>query len=129
MTIMNDKKQKSAVSPDFPAKLRRARKEKGLSQGQLAQRISADLQRVSKYERGVNIPTTDIMVRIADALDVSLDYLLRNGKNRVLGKIRDTELIDQFSQIDALPDDDRKHLKALIEAFVKKHLFEQLAMK
>jgi len=62
-------------------------------------------------------------------LDVSLDNLLRNGKNRVIGKIRDTELIDQFAQIDALPDDDRKHLKALIEAFVKKHLFEQLAMK
>jgi transcriptional regulator with XRE-family HTH domain len=129
VTTMNDKKQKSAVSLDFPAKLRKARKEKGLSQGQLAQRIGADIQRVSKYERGVNIPTTDIMVKIADTLDVSLDYLLRNGKNRTLGKIRDTELIDQFAQIDALPDDDRKHLKALIEAFVKKHLFEQLAMK
>ena len=126
---MSGKKQKTAVSADFPAKLRKARKEKGLSQGQLTQRIGADIQRVSKYERGINIPTTDIMVRIADTLDVSLDYLLRNGKNRVLGKIQDAELIDQFTQIDALPDDDRKHLKALIEAFVKKHLFEQLAMK
>ena len=126
---MSGKKQKTAVSADFPVKLRKARKEKGLSQGQLAQRIGADIQRVSKYERGINIPTTDIMVRIADTLDVSLDDLLRNGKNRVLGKIQDAELIDQFTQIDALPDDDRKHLKALIEAFVKKHLFEQLAMK
>ena len=126
---MNAKKRKSAVSPDFPAKLKKARKEKGLSQGQLAQRIGADIQRVSKYERGVNVPTTDIMVRIADALDVNLDYLLRNGKNRVLGKIRDTDLIDHFAQIDALPDEDRQHLKALIQAFVKKHLFEQLAMK
>jgi transcriptional regulator with XRE-family HTH domain len=126
---MSDKKQKPAVSPDFPAKLRKARKEKGFSQGQLAQRIGVDLQRVSKYERGVNVPTTDIMVRIADTLDVSLDYLLRNGKNRILGKIRDTQLIDQVAQIELLPDDDREHLKALIEAFIKKHLFEQLAMK
>jgi transcriptional regulator with XRE-family HTH domain len=59
-----------------------------------AKAIGADIQRVSKYERGVNVPTTDIMVRIADTLDVSLDYLLRNGKNGALGKIRDMELID-----------------------------------
>lgn len=126
---MNEKNQNSTISSNFPEKLRKARKERGLTQGQLAQRVNVDLQRISKYERGVNVPTTDIMVRIADTLDVSLDYLLRNGKNRALGKIRDNELIDQFTQIDELSDDDRMHLKALIEAFIKKHLFEQLAMK
>jgi transcriptional regulator with XRE-family HTH domain len=126
---MNEKNQNPTVSPDFPVKLRKARKEKGLTQGQLAQKISVDLQRISKYERGVNVPTTDIVVRIADTLDVNLDYLLRNGKNRVLGKIKDNDLIDQFTQIDEMPDEDRKHLKALIEAFIKKHLFEQLAMR
>lgn len=119
----------SAISSDFPEKLRSIRKQKGLTQGQLAKRIGADIQRVSKYERGVIIPTTEIMVKIADALEVSIDYLLRNGKNRVLGKIKDTELIDQFTQIDTLPDKDRLVLKALLEAFIKKHRFEELAMK
>ncbi len=117
------------ISPDLSEKLKRARKEKGLTQGQLAKKIGADIQRISKYERGVLIPTTEIMVKLSIALDVSLDYLLKNGKNQVTGKIRDTELIDQFSQVDALPDEDRHILKALLEAFIKKHRFEELAMK
>ncbi len=99
------------------------------SQGQLSKKIGADIQRISKYERGVLIPTTEIMVKLSVALDVSLDYLLKNCKNQVAGKILDTELIDQFSQVDALPDEDRHILKALLEAFIKKHRFEELAMK
>jgi transcriptional regulator with XRE-family HTH domain len=63
-------------------------KGEGLTQGQLANKIGVDIQRVSKYGRCVLIPTTEIMVKRSDALDVSLDYLFKNGKNRVGGKIR-----------------------------------------
>jgi len=60
-----------------------------LTQGQLAQKIAADIQRISKYERGVLIPTTGIIVKLSNTLDVSLDYLLKNGKNRVTGKVKE----------------------------------------
>lgn len=69
------------------------------------------------------------MVKLSNTLDVSLDYLLNNGKNQVTGKIRDTELIDQVVQIDTLPEKDRQILKSLLEAFIKKHQFEELAMR
>ena len=75
------------------------------------------------------VPTTEIMVKLSNTLDVSLDYLLNNGKNQVTGKIRDTELIDQVVQIDTLPEKDRQILKSLLEAFIKKHQFEELAMR
>ena len=126
---MLNKPTNTMIPPDLAEKLKQARKQKGLTQGQLAKKIGADIQRISKYERGVLIPTTEIMVKLSDALDVSLDYLLKNGKNRVAGKIRDTELIDQFVQVDTLPEKDRHILKALLEAFIKKHRFEELAMK
>jgi len=69
------------------------------------------------------------MAKLSNALDVSLDYLYKNDKNRVAGKIKDSELIDQFIQIDTLPENDSHMLKALLEAFIKKHRFEELAMK
>ena len=75
------------------------------------------------------IPTTEIIVKFSDAMDDSLDYLLKSRKNRVAGKIRDTELIDQFIYVDTLPENDRHMLKALLEAFIKKHRFGELAMK
>lgn len=120
---------KALISLDFAKKLKHSRTQKGLTQGQLAQKIGADIQRISKYERGILIPTTEIMVKLSDALEVTLDYLLKNGKNRVTGKIKDAELIDHFIEVDALPEKDRQILKALLEAFIKKHRFEELAMK
>jgi len=42
---------------------------------------------------------------------------------------RDSELIDQFIQVNSLPEKDRHILKALLEAFIKKHRFEELAME
>ncbi|NOY69851.1 MAG: helix-turn-helix transcriptional regulator [Deltaproteobacteria bacterium] len=122
-------KSKLIITSDLPKKLKQARKLKGLTQGQLTRKIGVDIQRISKYERGVLVPTTEIMVKLSDALDISLDYLLKNGKNRVTGKIRDEELIDKVIQIDTLPDKDRQILKSLLEAFIKKHQFEELAAR
>lgn len=75
------------------------------------------------------LPTTKLLVRLADALEVNLDYLLRDGEPHAVGEIRDPELLEHFVQVDALPEKDRETLKTLLEAFIKKHRFEQLAME
>ena len=121
------KNTKHIVSVKFPEKLRLARQQKGFTQGQLAQRVGSDSQRISKYERGVMVPTTAILVKLADALDVSLDYLLRDAEDRPIGKIRDATLLNQFAQIDSLADDDKQLVKGLLDAFIKKSKFEMLA--
>lgn len=73
------------------------------------------------------MPTTAILIKLADALDVSLDYLLREAEGRAVGKIRDTALLDQFTQIDSLPEKDKQLVKGLLDAFIKKSKFELLA--
>lgn len=115
------------ISEDFAAKLKRARQLKGFTQGQLAQKIDADIQRISKYERGVMVPTTAILVKLAEALEVTTDYLIRDGESNPNGAIHDPELLDRFRDITELPEEDRGILLALIDAFVKKRRFEQLA--
>lgn len=115
--------------PQLPVKLKQARSERGLTQGQLAKKTGVDIQRLSKYERGVLVPTTEVIVKISDALGVSLDYLLKNGKNTVVGQIKDSELLKHMIQVDTLPDKDRLILKEILEAFIKKHRFEELAIR
>ena len=112
--------------PEFAEKLKQARTQKGLTQGQLAKRAGTDNQRISKYERGVLVPTTTILIKLADTLDVSLDFLLREAKGRAVGKIRDTALLDQFTQIDTLPENDKRLVKGLLDAIIKKSKFEML---
>jgi transcriptional regulator with XRE-family HTH domain len=115
--------------PDLPAKLKQARSQKGLTQGQLSKKTGVDIQRLSKYERGVLVPTTEVIVKISEALGVSLDYLLKNGKNTVVGQIQDAQLLKHVIQVDALPYKDRQILKEILEAFIKKHRFEEVAAK
>jgi transcriptional regulator with XRE-family HTH domain len=120
------KAKKTMLSDDFPAKLRDLRKRRGWSQGQLAQKIGADLQRVSKYERGVIWPTMELMVAIAKAFDVTVDFLIRDDKQAAVGKIKNRELLNQLEQINDLPEEDQKTVVSFLDAFIKRRKFEEL---
>ncbi len=56
--------------------LRRLRKEKGLTQKDLAALLSVNQTAVSQWERGVTSPGRGTLLRLAEILGVSLDYLL-----------------------------------------------------
>lgn len=119
----------SSKFPQLPGKLKQARSQRGLTQGQLSQKTGVDIQRLSKYERGVLVPTTEVIVKISDALGISIDYLLKNSKNTIVGQIQDTELLNKVIEIDNLPEKDRNILKEILEAFIKKYRFEEIAAK
>lgn len=122
---MSTKKQ--IISAKFPVKLKLARQQKGFTQGQVAQRVGSDSQRISKYERGVMVPTTAILIKLANALEVSLDYLLLDAEDRAVSKIQDTALLNQFTQIESLAENDKFLIKGLLDAFIKKSKFEILS--
>ena len=120
------KDEESALSKDFPEKLRILRKNKGWSQGQLGKKIGADLQRISKYERGVMLPTMELMVRIAKAFDVSVDFLIRDDRETAVGKIKNQKLLEQLEAINDLPDEDLETVVSFLDAFIKRRRFEEL---
>ena len=60
----------------FGQRLSRLRKEKGLTQEDIANRITISPQAVSKWENDVSSPDIDYLNSLADILDVSVDVLL-----------------------------------------------------
>ena len=56
--------------------LKALRKQKGLTQEELAIRLNVVRQTVSKWESGRSVPDADILMKIADVLDVSISDLL-----------------------------------------------------
>ena len=56
--------------------IKRARKEKGMSQEELAVRLSVVRQTVSKWESGRSVPDAEMLIRIAGILEVSAERLL-----------------------------------------------------
>ena len=60
----------------FISRLEQVRKEKGLTQTKLASKAGITKSAMSCYIRRKRIPRGDILVSIARALDVSIDYLV-----------------------------------------------------
>lgn len=60
-------------------RLREIRIEKGLSQSELARRSRVHRVSICRYEAGVKKPSVDTVVRLADALGVTTDELLRDS--------------------------------------------------
>lgn len=59
--------------------LKALRKAKGLSQEELAARLHVVRQTVSKWEKGLSVPDADLLVRLAEVLEVSVSQLLGAG--------------------------------------------------
>ena len=61
---------------EIGSRIRRYRKENGLTQEQLADKINVTKNRVSNWEQGINRPDADILADICRALNVSPSNLL-----------------------------------------------------
>lgn len=59
--------------------IKNARKAKGMSQEEMAVRLNVVRQTVSKWEKGLSVPDADVLLRIAELLEVSVTDLLGVG--------------------------------------------------
>ena len=75
------------------------RKQKGLTQTELGERLGITFQAVSKWERGETLPDTAILPDLADVLETSIDNLLTGGKriSEFKGKFQITQLFEGLS--------------------------------
>ena len=60
----------------FGKRLRQRRMSKKLTQQKMADTLLLSLNAYQKYEQGERTPPFDILIKIADTLDVSIDWLL-----------------------------------------------------
>lgn len=58
------------------------RKEKGLTQAQLAEKLNYSDKAVSKWERGESLPDVAVLKSLAEILGVSVDYLLESDHQK-----------------------------------------------
>ena len=56
--------------------LKTLRNSKGISQEELAIKLNVVRQTVSKWEQGLSVPDAEMLIRIADKLDTSVNVLL-----------------------------------------------------
>lgn len=94
---------------EFGKKLRRLRKQKHLTQRQLADLIGVQHTIISFYELGDRVPSPEVIVKLASVLHVSSDYLLGLEKK---------ETVD----ISGLAPNDCGLVRALVDSLREKNI-------
>ncbi len=64
------------IAEIFRSSLRALREMRGLTQGELGKRAGIAAASVSHFETGQRVPSLDSIVKLSDALEVSVDALL-----------------------------------------------------
>src|ERR1700731_2760093 len=108
--------ESSRPSEVFPARLKQARELRGLNQGEVASRSGMQASAISHFETGGRKPSFDNLRRLADALDVTTDYLL--GRVSEVGA---TAAADRLHRdIQKLKASDRSFAEDMIQRMVER---------
>lgn len=68
-------------------------------------------------------PSIDVAAKIADTLDVTLDYLLGKSDNMVLDK----KNLQRLEDIEQLPEEDKAHIFYAIDNLIKAAKLKNIA--
>ena len=98
----------------FGSRLVEIRKEKKLSQAELALRVGLHSNALGRYERGEAIPSVEIAAKIASELGTSLDYLIGLSE---LGM--NSDLLSRSNEINTLSDNEKQQLYFVIDALLR----------
>ena len=91
----------------FQENLKILRRQRGLSQQALADRLHVVRQTISKWERGTSVPDADLLIRLAEELDTTVADLL--GET-ISEPSDETALSRQLSQLNSiLSERNRRH--------------------
>lgn len=99
----------------FGQKITFVRKQKKFSQAELGKLSSISGDIVGKYERDEMKPSIDTAKKLADALEVSLDYLVGDGDLQVLDK----KTLQRLQDIANLEEEDKRHIFYTLDNLIK----------
>lgn len=108
-------------------KLKQLRKEKGWSQDEFAYHVQIDGRQVSRYENGRVMPSVDVIVKIAKAYDVSIDYLLVDDAPRRPARPPSGKRAERVLSLGPLSEDDEKSLLNWLDAIEARQKLKELA--
>lgn len=97
------------------------RKENNWSQSDLAKAVGVSRVIIGKYERDDASPSIDIAKRIADAFDVTLDYLVGEGQNSTFDKIT----LERIEAIVKMDSNTKSNLFSIIDAVIRDYKAKQ----
>ena len=109
-------------------KIKKLRKDRRLSQAELAEKLNIHVTHVSRIETERYTPSLDLLRKLAEVFEVTTDYLVfDNIENLGHIDLKDKTLFEKMKLVDNLDEKDRSIIHGVIDAFlVKKQMWNVL---
>lgn len=103
----------------FGSNLRKIRKDNKISQMKLGEQLGYGYTTIANYESGRNEPSIDVLIKIADYFDVSMDYLIGretgSGECVRLG-MKEVEVLSNYRHLN---QDQKRMIVSLMDSLVR----------
>ena len=120
MQDLKSHKTKKAVG----GRIKHLRKQRGWTQKELTKYLECSYQQLNKYESGIHAPPLDSLAQLADALNVTIDYLI-TGKTSEEKPINNNRLLQRFKLLGNFETNQQEIVITVIDAMVAKHQMEE----
>ena len=107
-------------------RIKQLRTSKNMTQSGLAGIVGLTYVQVGRYEKGKSNPSSDVLQKLAVALDTTTDYIMSGGTEKVKAQLSDKELLNQFREVEQMEEKDKSIVKELIDAFITKKKLKTL---
>jgi transcriptional regulator with XRE-family HTH domain len=97
-------------------RIKALRKVRHWTQKELAHRLGIRFEQLNKYESGLNIPPVEMLVKLAEALETSVDYLLTGTHEE--STLANARLFRRFQALEHLHEDDQQTVIRVIDAMI-----------
>lgn len=101
----------------FGKRLRECRKEKELSQNEVAKLLNTNHSVIGKYERDDVNPSIDAVKRLAELLDTTVAYLVGEADTDELFK--NSDMLRRLKDISQLPEQDKEAILYNLDALLR----------
>jgi Predicted transcription factor, homolog of eukaryotic MBF1 len=101
----------------FGKRLASLRKDKKLSQTDLANQLETSVSVISRYERDEMVPSIDAAKKLAGLLDTTVGYLL--GETDDYDLFKDPEMLKRFKELRSIGTKEREHILFALDSMLK----------
>jgi len=90
------------------------RKKKGFPQSELGKMVGTSGDIIGRYERDEVKPSIEVVIKIADALKVSVDFMIGKTSMEI-----DNSTLKRLEELSKLPEDAKKQVFMVVDALIR----------
>lgn len=113
---MKDEAMRKAVG----SKLKALRKQKRMTQKELAAALDIGISQLNKYESGMHMPPIKKLIQLSSIFDITLDYLVK-GKETDISELHNNKFIKRFREIEHFDVEEQDAVLKILDAMIMKN--------